>query len=238
MGGVGSHADDLHQVAKFPAIVAIAERYPDVFCTVGTHPHNAGEEPDVSVSDLIGLSRHPRCVGIGEAGLDYHYDRAPRDVAKAVLRTHIAAARDTGLPLVIHSRDCDEDMIAILEQNMPPARSRPCCIASAPVRSWRGQGSDWGSSSPSRASSPSASQTNCGPSRPRCRSTGCSSRRTRPTWPPMPFRGKRNEPAMWFKQQRFLPRQRVCRRSGCRLSRPRNFFRLFDKAVRPAERAA
>jgi TatD DNase family protein len=81
---------------------------------VGTHPLQAAEEPDVPVSDLVRLAAHPRCVGIGEAGLDYHYDKAPRDIAVRVFRTHIAAARETGLPLVIHSRDADDDMAAIL----------------------------------------------------------------------------------------------------------------------------
>ena len=106
------------RVAAFPQIAAIAEAYPDVFCTVGTHPHQAHEESDVTADEIIALSRHPKCVGIGETGLDYHYDRAPRDVAAQVFRTHIAAARATGLPLIIHTRDADADTAAILEEEM------------------------------------------------------------------------------------------------------------------------
>jgi TatD DNase family protein len=94
----------------------IAEANPDVFFTVGTHPHNAGEEPDVTTKQLVDLSRHPKCVGIGEAGLDYHYDKSPRPAQASSFRVHIAAARETGLPLVIHARAADEDMIAILEE--------------------------------------------------------------------------------------------------------------------------
>ncbi|WP_411035507.1 TatD family hydrolase [Shinella sp. BYT-45] len=104
------------RVRKFPAILAIAEKYPSVFCSVGTHPHNADEELDIPVSELVALSKHPRVVAIGEAGLDYHYDNAPRDAQATGLRNHIAAARQTGLPLVIHSRSADEDMAAILRE--------------------------------------------------------------------------------------------------------------------------
>jgi TatD DNase family protein len=104
------------RVRKFPTILAIAESYPSVFCSVGTHPHNADEELDIPVSELITLSRHPRVVAIGEAGLDYYYDNAPRDAQATGLRNHIAAARETGLPLVIHSRSADEDMAAILTE--------------------------------------------------------------------------------------------------------------------------
>ncbi|MFD1326772.1 TatD family hydrolase [Mycoplana ramosa] len=104
------------RVKKFPEILAIAERYPTVFCSVGTHPHNADEELDVTVDELVGLSHHPRVVAIGEAGLDYFYDNAPREAQAEGLRNHIAAARLTGLPLVIHSRSADEDMAAILTE--------------------------------------------------------------------------------------------------------------------------
>lgn len=104
------------RVKKFPEILAIAERYPTVFCSVGTHPHNADEELDVTVDELVGLSQHPRVVAIGEAGLDYFYDNAPREAQAEGLRNHIAAARLTGLPLVIHSRSADEDMAAILTE--------------------------------------------------------------------------------------------------------------------------
>jgi TatD DNase family protein len=105
------------RIAKFSEICALAEAYDEVFCTVGTHPMNANEE-QVSAEDLIALAGHEKCVGIGEAGLDYHYDDTPHDLAAQVFRTHIAAARATGLPLVIHSRDADADMAKILEEEM------------------------------------------------------------------------------------------------------------------------
>jgi len=104
------------RVAKHEGLLAIAERFPDVFCSVGTHPHNAHEELDVTAADLVVRARHPKVVAIGEAGLDYHYDYSPRDAQEQGFRTHIAAARETGLPLVIHARQADDDVARILEE--------------------------------------------------------------------------------------------------------------------------
>ncbi len=103
-------------VEKFPQIRQIAERFDNVFCSVGTHPHNADEELHVMTDDLVRLSQHPKVVAIGEAGLDYFYDNAPRDAQETGLRRHIAAARTTRLPLIIHSRDADGKMESILRE--------------------------------------------------------------------------------------------------------------------------
>jgi TatD DNase family protein len=120
--GVGRIVTISTHVGRFETYAALAERHLNVFCTVGTHPHNAGAEPDVSVERLVELSRHPRCIAIGEAGLDYHYDKSPRDVQGVVFRRHIAAARQTGLPLIIHARAADEDMIGILREEIGKGR--------------------------------------------------------------------------------------------------------------------
>ena len=102
-------------VEKFSTYAALAEQHANIWCSVGTHPHHADQELHIQADDLVRLSAHPRCVAIGEAGLDYFYDNAPRDAQATGLRRHIEAARITGLPLVIHSRKADEDMAAILE---------------------------------------------------------------------------------------------------------------------------
>lgn len=114
--GVGHLVTISTRVRRFDEILAIAERFDEVSCSVGTHPHQAAEEPDVSVADLVRLSAHPKVVAIGEAGLDYHYDTSPREAQAQGFRIHIAAARETGLPLVIHARDADADIAAILEE--------------------------------------------------------------------------------------------------------------------------
>ncbi|MDG4902805.1 MULTISPECIES: TatD family hydrolase [unclassified Mesorhizobium] len=114
--GIGRMVTISTRVKRFQQLLEIAEAFREVYCSVGTHPHNAAEELDVTAEELVRLSDHPKVVAIGEAGLDYFYDRAPREAQAQGFRTHIAAARRTGLPLVIHSRDADGDMAAILEE--------------------------------------------------------------------------------------------------------------------------
>jgi TatD DNase family protein len=99
-----------------PQVRAIAEAQEGVFYAAGTHPMSAAEEPMVTVDELVALARHPKFVGIGETGLDYHYTADSAEVQKTSLRVHIAAARETGLPLIIHARDADEDMARILTE--------------------------------------------------------------------------------------------------------------------------
>src|SRR5437763_9425276 len=106
------------RVRRHAQVLAIAERYPNVTCSVGTHPHHAHEELDITADDLIARAQHPKVVAIGEAGLDYHYDNSPREAQEKGFRTHIAAARATQLPLVIHSREADLDCARILEDEM------------------------------------------------------------------------------------------------------------------------
>lgn len=110
------------QIAKAAQVAEIAERYACVFFTVGTHPHEAAGEGAEDFAAIREFAQHPKCVGIGEAGLDYHYDCAPRDVAQRVFRGQIALARELGLPLVIHARDADDDIAAILTDEMGRGR--------------------------------------------------------------------------------------------------------------------
>ncbi len=114
--GIGRMVTISTRVRRQGEVLAIAERFPDVFCSVGTHPHYAHEELDVSAADLVERTRQAKVVALGEAGLDYHYDNSPREAQERGFRTHIAAARETGLPLVIHSRQADDDTARILEE--------------------------------------------------------------------------------------------------------------------------
>lgn len=127
MGDVLSRANDAGietlvtictRIRKFDQVLAIAKAHDNIFCSVGTHPHNADEERDIELDEILSLTNHPKVVAIGEAGLDYHYDNAPREDQEKGFRTHIAAARETGLPLVIHTRDADEDTARILSEEM------------------------------------------------------------------------------------------------------------------------
>jgi len=103
------------KVSGFDAVHAVARAHADIWCTVGTHPHEAKENPELTADTLIDLAARERVVGIGETGLDYYYDLSPRDIQRRVFAAHIEAARRTGLPLVVHTRDADDDMIAMLE---------------------------------------------------------------------------------------------------------------------------
>jgi TatD DNase family protein len=106
------------RVAHGARLVALAERFDEVYFTIGTHPHQAAEEAETDIAAIKAFAAHPKCVGIGEAGLDYHYDYAPRDVAAKVFRAQIGQARALDLPLVIHARDADDDIARILVEEM------------------------------------------------------------------------------------------------------------------------
>ncbi len=114
--GVGACVTISTRIKNFNIISKIANKYDNVYCSIGTHPHNAHEELDFSTKDIIELSKHPKCIAIGEVGLDYHYDNSPQEAQKTGFLRHIAAARETRLPVIIHSRSADEDMAKILKE--------------------------------------------------------------------------------------------------------------------------
>lgn len=114
--GVGTLVTICTRLSEFERVAAIAARFPDVYCTVGVHPHDAGEEGQETPERLIELAAGDKVVGIGETGLDYYYDNSPREAQRRSFRAHIAAARETGLPLVVHSRDAEDDTARILEE--------------------------------------------------------------------------------------------------------------------------
>jgi len=114
--GVGLMVTICDKVSSFQAVHAIAMAHDDIWCTVGTHPHEAKENQQLTAQDLMSLTQRPKVIGIGECGLDFHYDLSPRDVQAQVFRAHIEAARATGLPLVVHTREADGVMGDILEE--------------------------------------------------------------------------------------------------------------------------
>jgi TatD DNase family protein len=116
--GIGRIVTISTRVRRLGELLAIAERFPNVYCSVGTHPHNADEEDGISTDELIELTQHPRVVALGEAGLDYFYQHGSPQAQERGFRAHIAAARATGLPLVIHTRDADDDCGRILEDEI------------------------------------------------------------------------------------------------------------------------
>ena len=116
--GIGHIVTISTRVKRLGGLLAIAERFPNVYCSVGTHPHHADEEDGIPAGELIELARHPKVVALGEAGLDYFYENGSPEAQERGFRAHIAAARATGLPLVIHTREADNDCGRILEDEM------------------------------------------------------------------------------------------------------------------------
>ena len=200
-----------------------------MFCSVGTHPHEAEGEADVTVGDLVRLSAHPKCVAIGEAGLDYHYDKAPRAVAARVFRTHIAAARETGLPLVIHSRDADEDMAAILQDEMRKGTFRAvlhCFTASAALAR---VGIDLGLTI---SFSGVLTFKNSEALRAIAREVPLERllvETDAPFLAPVPYRGKRNEPAYVTQTAGVLAEVKGIEPRALAAATTANVLRLFDK---------
>lgn len=116
--GIGRILTISTRVRRLPALLAIAEHFPNVYCSVGTHPHHADEEDGIAADELIELTTHPKVVALGEAGLDNFYEHGASGAQERGFRAHIAAARATGLPLVIHTREADADCARILEEEM------------------------------------------------------------------------------------------------------------------------
>jgi TatD DNase family protein len=116
--GVSKMLNISTRASEWDEVIAVAEREPDVWASVGIHPHEADIHPDVETSTLVERADHPRVVGIGESGLDFYYDRSDRDRQRMSFRSHVAAARETGLPIIVHTRDAEEDTAGILRDEM------------------------------------------------------------------------------------------------------------------------
>ena len=221
------------RVRRFEQILKIAESYDQVYCTVGTHPHNAAEEPDVTAEELVALANHPKVVGIGEAGLDYHYDNSPREAQAAGFRVHIEAARQTGLPLVIHSRSAEEDTASILEEEMSKGAFKPLlhCFSSNMDLARRGLAIGAYVSLSGILTFKSAEEIR--------RSAALTPmdrllvETDAPYLAPVPHRGKSNEPAFTRHTLECLADVKGVSADEMARATFDNFFRLFSKVPRP-----
>ncbi|MEI8276352.1 MAG: TatD family hydrolase [Hyphomicrobiales bacterium] len=236
--GIGRMVTISTRVRKLPQVLAVAEKYPDIFCSVGTHPHNAHEELDIDTAQLIALSKHPKIVAIGEAGLDYHYDKSPRDAQEAGFRQHIAAARATGLPLVIHTREADADMARILveetEKGAFPAvlhcytGGRDLAFEAIELGLYIGftgimtfkNGQDLRDLAADLPAHRILVETDA------------------PFLAPLPYRGKRNEPSYVVETAKVLAQVRGVDADEIARQTTENFFRLFSKVPKTLADAA
>ena len=231
--GVGVCVSIGTKLANFPNVRAVAERFDDVWCSVGVHPHEAEKELLASPDALIEAARHPKVVGIGETGLDYYYEHSPRPQQIQNFRAHIAAGRDTGLPVIVHTRDADDDTIAVLREEMAQqpftglihcftgtqrladaALELGFCISVSGIATFK-------KSDELRA----------------VLSTVPLDRllveTDAPYLAPMPHRGKRNEPAFVAHTAAMLAALKGVSADELATATTENFFRLFTKVTKP-----
>ncbi len=226
------------RVARQPELLAIAERFSDVYCSVGTHPHYAHEELDVTAVDLVARSHAAKVVAIGEAGLDYHYDNSPRESQERGFRTHIAAARETGLPLVIHSREADDETARILEEETGKGAFPAVlhCFTGGPDLARRAVAlghfiSFAGILTFKNSDALRAIAAELPADRILVETDA-------PYLAPGKFRGKRNEPAYVVETAKVLAETRGVSFDEIAKQTTANFFRLFGKVPRPEAAAA
>jgi len=232
--GVGLMVTISTRVHQFERIQVIAEAYENVYCTIGTHPHNADEESGITAEELVKISAHPKVVGIGEAGLDYHYDKAPRDLQTQGLRIHIAAARETQLPLVIHARQADDDMAAILEDETGKGAFPfilHCFSSSAELARKGVELGGYVSFSGILTFKNSQEIRDIAKSIPHDR---LLVETDAPYLAPIPYRGKRNEPAFVANTAAVLAKTIGVTEEEIARITTENFFRLFTKVPREA----
>jgi TatD DNase family protein len=233
--GVGLMVSISSRVRMFDRLRHIAEENPNVFCTIGTHPHNAHEELDMSVEELVQIASHPKVVGIGEAGLDYHYDFSPRAAQEQGFRLHIGAARITGLPLIIHSREAEADTIRILEEEMGKGAFKPLLHCFTSKR-------DLADAAVAMGGYVSFSGILTYKSAEDLRATAAALPLDRllvetdsPYLAPVPYRGKSNEPSYVVKTLEALAQVKDVSVAEMAAITSDNFFRLFSKVPRPAQ---
>lgn len=235
--GVGVMVTISTRIRRLPELIAIAESHPDIYCSVGTHPHQASEETDIETAEIVRLTQHPKVVAVGEAGLDYFYKHStPEDQAKG-FRRHIAAARETGLPLEIHTRDADEDTIRILTEEHAKGAFSAILHCFTGGRELAMRAVDLGlyvSFSGVVSFKKSEALRAIARELPLDR---ILVETDAPFLAPEPFRGKTNEPALVVHTAKAVADARGVALSEVADATTQNFFRLFTKVRRPAEPA-
>ncbi|HLT01016.1 MAG TPA: TatD family hydrolase [Geminicoccaceae bacterium] len=233
--GVGLMQTIGTRLETFAQVLAIAEANPEVYCSVGVHPHRAAKEPLDGPARLLEWAGHPRVIGIGESGLDYYYDNSPRDVQAAMFRVHIQAARVSGLPLIVHTREADRDTIDMLRAAMAEGSFAGVihCYSSSPELGFAavdmGLYLGIGGILTFKRSDQLRATVRELPLERLLLETDA------PYLAPEPFRGKRNEPAYVAYVAAKLAEIKGLEVAEIEAATTDNFFRLFTKAKRPAD---
>lgn len=237
--GVGLMVTISTRIRTFDKVLAVAERYDNVFCSVGTHPHNADEERDVPLEDIVRLSAHPKVVAIGEAGLDYYYKNSSPEAQAEGFRKHIKAARETGLPLEIHAREADDDTLQILREAHEEGGAFPAILHCFTGGEKLARGAvDLGltvSFSGIATFKTAQDLRDIAASLPLDR---ILVETDAPYLAPVPYRGKTNEPAFVAHTAGAIAKARGMTLEALANATTENFFRLFRKVPRAAAKAA
>lgn len=236
--GVGRILTISTQVKKHAQVLAIAERFPDVFCSVGTHPNSADKEPDIDAAALLAIARHPKVVAIGEAGLDYFRNNSPRDIQEKSFRQHIAAARQSKLPLVIHSRDCDDDMKRVLEEESGKGAFPAILHCYTGGRDLAMRAIELGLYVSFTGILTFKNSSNLRELAAALPSDRVMVETDAPYLAPGPHRGKRNEPSFVVETAKVLAEARGVSFDEIARQTTENFFRLFNKVPRTLADAA
>ena len=226
------------RVRRFPALQAIAERFPNVYCSVGTHPHQAVEEDGISADELIALTKHPKVVALGEAGLDNFYKDGSPEAQERGFRAHIAAARATGLPLVIHTREADEHCERILEEEVAKGPFKAVLHCYTGGRKLAMRAVELGlhvSFTGILTFKNSQAIRDIAAELPADR---IMVETDAPYLAPGPYRGKRNEPSFVIETAKVLAQTRGVSFEEIARQTTDNFYRLFDKVPRTNAKAA
>lgn len=236
--GVGKMVTISTRVRRLDSLLAITARFPNVYCSVGTHPHNADEEDGITSDELVALTRHPKVVALGEAGLDNFYKDGSPEAQERGFRAHIAAARATGLPLVIHTREADVRCGEILEEEIAKGPFK------AVLHCYTG-GRDLAMKAIALGLSISFTGILTFKNSQSIRDIAAELPADRimvetdaPYLAPGKFRGKRNEPSFVVETAKVLAEARGVSLAEISLQTTDNFFRLFDKVPRPDAQAA
>jgi TatD DNase family protein len=221
------------RVRRLGELLAITERFPNVYCSVGTHPHHADEEDGISVDELVELTKHPKVVALGEAGLDYFYDNGSPPAQERGFRTHIAVARATGLPLVIHTRDANDDCGRILEDEMTKGSFRAVLHCYTGGRKLAMKAISLGLSISFTGILTFKKSQNLRDLAAELPSDRIMVETDAPYLAPGKFRGKRNEPSYVVEIAKVLAETRGVSLEEVSRQTTENFFRLFSKVPQP-----
>jgi TatD DNase family protein len=229
--GIGTMLTICTRLDQFESVRAIAESDPRLWCSVGAHPHEAADHADLISQRLVALAAHPRVVGIGETGLDFHYDLSTRDVQERVFRAHIAASKASGLPLIVHAREADGEIATILAAETPPPGVLHCFTGSRALAEAALELGFYISISGI------VTFRNADELRAIVRDVPLDLllvETDAPYLAPVPYRGKRNEPAFVAATAAFVATLKGIEPEELAAATTANFFRLFAKATPPA----